>query len=185
MALLGAAIVAAGIADALRVSKLRDRYGRTGAAAWIWRSPDTGKLPVPARVWASRGFDLAAEARSGRIKAFVDGSYRLLLDGVEVGRGGKRAGDALDVWPVPAPLAAGRHRIAVEAEHAEGTGAILIAVDLAGVGDNVIVSDGSWQVDGRPAFVWGRPPIYPWRFPALPSAESASRAAAQQGLAPS
>jgi hypothetical protein len=77
-------------------------------------------------------------------------------------------GDALDVWDVSGRFPRGIHTLAVEAESPTGIGGILFARDISGHGLNAVVSDGSWTVDGRPAFVWGAPPMYPWGFPALP-----------------
>jgi hypothetical protein len=138
--------------------------GVTGDARWIWSTDDV-RAPHVASFTATRSFVLAVPAAAARAKIFVDGGYRLSLDGRELGRGAMRPGDAIDVFDVPDGLAAGAHVVAVEARNATGIGGILFALDLAGRGRNALVSDATWTIDGRPAFVWGRPPMYPWGFP--------------------
>ena len=148
----------------------RMESGVTGDALWIWSTDDV-RAPHAARFTATRSFALDAPVPAARAKIFVDGGYRLVLDGREIGRGAMRPGDALDVFDVPGGLAAGAHVLAVEAASATGIGGILCAVDLEGRGRSALVSDATWTIDGRPAFVWGRPPMYPWGFPRFPVAK--------------
>jgi hypothetical protein len=70
-------------------------------------------------------------------------------------------------------LTAGVNRVVIEAESPTGAGGILFHLELPG-GDHVD-SDATWQVSsseaelargaGKPAAVWGRPPMYPWGYP--------------------
>ncbi|HET7453846.1 MAG TPA: hypothetical protein VFL12_13950, partial [Thermoanaerobaculia bacterium] len=72
----------------------RMESGVTGDARWIWSTDDV-RAPHFARFTAARSFALDAPAPAARAKIFVDGGYRLILDGRELGRGGMRPGDPL------------------------------------------------------------------------------------------
>ena len=70
-------------------------------------------------------------------------------------------------------LRSGENRIVLEVESATGAGGILFALD-AGDREKVLVSDATWRVaaseeearaGGRPAIVWGKPPMHPWKYP--------------------
>jgi hypothetical protein len=157
---------------------------RTAAAEWIWKT-DEVREPAPVRFTAVRPFHLSQDLAGVRVKIFVDRSYRLFLDATLLGAGSQRPGAALDVYSLAGVLPKGDHRFAIEATSPTGIGGILFCLDAPGIRRGLIVSDGSWRVAGRPVWVWGRPPIYPWFFPALPRRLSASRAAVQQGFEPS
>jgi len=168
--LAAALAIGAGSAAAMRAVDLgwrRMESSVTGDALWIWSTDDV-KSPAPARFTAVRSFVLDADAPSARAKIFVDHAYRLLIDGRVAGSGSKKAGDPLDVWDFPGGLRRGAHVLAIDAESATGIGGILFALDVPGVGRGAVVSDATWTIAGRPAFVWGAPPMYPWGFPALP-----------------
>ena len=158
---------AAGAARAVDQAWRRLESSETGRARWIWWSDDV-KSPHPVRFTAFRSVAIEEDVTSARIKIFVDRKYRVLLDGRAVGAGGMAPGDPLDVWDVSGRFPRGLHTFAIEAESPTGIGGILFALDISGHGLNAVVSDASWTVDGRPAFVWGEPPMYPWGFPALP-----------------
>jgi hypothetical protein len=162
---IGAATAAA--ARAVDLGWRRMESSVTGDALWIWSTDDV-KSPAPARFTAVRSIALASDAPAARAKIFVDRAYRLLLDGRLVGAGSKRAGDPLDVWEIPEGLRRGSHVFAIDAESPTGIGGILFALDVPGLGRGAVVSDATWTIAGRPAFVWGAPPMYPWGFPAIP-----------------
>jgi hypothetical protein len=178
VAVLASAVGAAALIRAVDLGWRRLESDRTGTARWIWNTRDV-REPHAVTFRASRAFRLEAAAPVARVKIFVDRSYRLFLDGARVGTGGMRPGDSLDVYDLPGGLSAGVHEFTIEASSPTGIGGILFALDASGAGRDVLVSDQGWSVDGKPVWVWGRPPIYPWRFPALARAQSASRAAAQ------
>ncbi len=139
----------------------------TGDALWIWSTDDV-KSPAPSHFTATRSFALSSDAPAARVKIFVDRAYRLVLDGRAVGSGGNRPGDPLDVWDLPEGLRRGTHVFTIDAASPTGIGGILFALDVPGLGRGVLVSDATWTIAGRPAFVWGEPPMYPWGFPGLP-----------------
>lgn len=139
----------------------------TGRARWIWATDDV-KSPHPVRFTARRSIVIEETVTDARAKIFVDRAYRFRLDGREIGAGGMTPGRPMDVYDLSSALPRGTHELEIDAESPTGIGGILFALDVSGHGRNAVVSDASWRIDGRRAFVWGGPPMYPWRFPQLP-----------------
>jgi hypothetical protein len=156
----------------------RMESSQTGAAKWIWATDDVHS-PHPVRFTATRSILIEEPITFARAKIFVDRRYRFFLDGAPVGEGGQKPGDPMDVYDLSTRFPRGPHVFAIEAESPTGIGGILFGLDISGHGRNAVVSDEKWKIGDRPAFVWGKPPIYPWLFPSVASMESASRAAAQ------
>jgi len=161
------AVAGAAAIRAVDLSWRRMESSETGRARWIWTAEDI-KTAHAIGFRASKSVVIGEPIASARAKIFVDRSYRFLVDGAVVGSGGQRPGDPLDVFDLPGGLAPGEHELAIEAGSPTGIGGILFSLDLTGYGRNAVVSDGSWKSDGKPVFVWGDPPMYPWGFPALP-----------------
>jgi hypothetical protein len=146
---------------------------RTGDARWIWASASR-ELPeaAPLRFVASRDFARPATS-AGRAQAriFVDRRYALRINGSLVGEGEQKPGDTLRTYDVSRFLIEGSNRISIEASSPTGAGGILFWLDP---GDGrPLVSDSTWRIrlsegGSQPAIVWGRPPMYPWGYPALP-----------------
>jgi hypothetical protein len=170
---LAVALVAASAARAVSKARQDRLHLSTGAARWIWWTHD---LPEPAsmRFYAAKSFALAIRPVSARVRIFVDRRWELFVNGERVGSGEQRPGDRLAPVDVTPPLRAGQNLIVVAAESPTGAGGILFALDLGGRA-NAVVSDASWRVTqsesealagrGRPAVVWGRPPMHPWGYP--------------------
>lgn len=158
---------AAGAVRAVDLAWRRLESSETGRARWIWATDDV-KTPHPLRFTATRSIVIEETVTDARVKIFGDPQYRVLLDGRLVGAGRQAPGDALDVYDVSDRLGRGVHEWAIEAESPTGIGGVLFALDVSGHGRDAVVSDASWTIDGRPAFVWGDPPMYPWGFPPLP-----------------
>lgn len=171
------AVVVLGGALALAVSRQRqDRlHCATGPAQWIWLTRDIGEEPAPLRFWAARDFDWGGGGTGpARAVIFVDRRYELFFNGASAGRGQQRPGSPLDLYDVSRLLRRGRNRIEVWAESPDGAGGILFLLALPD--GRAVASDRTWRVAGsepglaseaRPAAVWGRPPMYPWGYPAL------------------
>jgi hypothetical protein len=94
------------------------------------------------------------------------------VNGVAVGSGEQRPGDALRSYELSRFLRPGRNRLRIHADHPNGAGGILFCLRLPD--GSMVVSDKRWRVgrsenelasEGRPAAVWGRPPMYPWGYP--------------------
>jgi hypothetical protein len=150
------------------------RWLVTGHARWIWYSRQFAE-PAPIRFRAWKDFRIAGEIPAkAPIRFFGDRDWVLEINGARVGTGSQRPGDALRVFDAARLLRPGSNRIAIEASSPDGVGGLLFWMDAGESGQ--IVSDRSWEVEKLPAgsapkrraAEWGRPPIYPWRYPALP-----------------
>jgi len=169
ISVLWALAIATAGAAAIRsvdLSWRRMESSETGRARWIWATGDI-KTPHPMSFLASKSILIEEKLASAKAKIFVDRSYRLFLDGELLRSGGQKPGDPLDVVDLSTRLVPGAHELEIEAASPTGVGGILFALDLSGYGRNAVVSDGTWKVEGRPVFVWGDPPMYPWGFPEI------------------
>ena len=179
--LLLSLIAGAGLLAAVRGFRDRSRLA-TGSARWIWYLRDLTH-PEPLKFYAERHFVLAAVPVTARAKVFVDRRGAVVVNGSRFEAGERRPGDDMRILDVGRALKSGRNRVVIEAESPTGAGGILFALDLRG--ENAIVSDGLWRValaesvlargGGARPVVLGRPPMYPWRYPAssLPGSPSA------------
>src|SRR5262249_12927462 len=131
---------------------------------------------APLRFVASREFDRRADsAGKATVRIFVDRRYVLWINGARVGEGEQKPGDRFDTYDVSPFLTAGRNCISIEASSPTGAGGILFWLD-PGSG-RAVVSDSGWEIrvsrgETHRAIVWGRPPMYPWGYPALPESKT-------------
>jgi len=159
----------------LRMHADRERL-ETGAAEWIWFSRDI-RRPSWVRFYATRDFRLAQKPPAAMAKVFGDRRHVLYVNGFGLGGTEQRPGDPFFLHDLTPQLRQGENRVVIVLESNTGVGGLLFALDVAGLGRNAIVSDERWRVDfdaaaiergGRyPAVSWGRPPMYPWGYPAL------------------
>jgi hypothetical protein len=169
-------LASAAIAATLRMHADRDLL-ETGDAEWIWFTRDVPR-PKWVRVYMTRDFDLPELPTSAVAKVFGDRRHVLYINGFGLGGGEQAPGDPLWLHDLTPQLKKGKNRVTVVLESSTGIGGLLFALDVSGLGRNVVVSDESWRCDfsdaaiaggGRfPAASWGRPPMYPWRYPELP-----------------
>ena len=170
--LLAFLIVAAAAALA-GARALADRaHLRTGDAQWIWLAVDLEE-PRPVRFFARRDFTLASVPHSAKALLFVDRRGVLTVNTSRFPLPEQRPGSPLSVVEIAPALTAGVNRVVIEAESPTGAGGILFHLDLPG--GEPVDSDATWRVGpseaelargaGTPAAVWGRPPMYPWRYP--------------------
>lgn len=168
-----AALLLAGAAAALALWRGQQdrRWSRTGQARWIWYSREIPEpSPLSFRAWKDFVLDGAPPA-SAPLLLFGDREWVLRVNGSEAARGSQKPGDPLASLDAARFLRSGENRVEVEANSPNGAGGILLWLEMAG--GRAVVSDGSWRVerisppgDGEHAAVeWGRPPIYPWRYP--------------------
>ncbi len=169
-----ALILLAGGAALAAVRGLRDRRElSTGSARWIWY---TREIPEPARLRFRAWKEFPIEGpppASARLLFFADREWSLEVNGAAVSRGSQKPGDALARIDVARFLRSGTNRLSVEVESSNGVGGLLLEFELPG--GRALVTDGSWRVERlwpasegeRAAVVWGRPPMYPWRYPGL------------------
>ena len=170
--LLAFLIVAAAAALA-GARALQDRsHLRTGGARWIWLAVDLEE-PKPVRFFARRDFTLASVPPSAKALLFVDRRGVLTVNSSRFPLPEQRPGSPLAEIEIAQALTAGVNSLVIEAESPTGAGGILFHMELPA--GNRVDSDASWQVSsseadlardaGRPAAVWGRPPMYPWLYP--------------------
>jgi hypothetical protein len=152
-------------------------YSRTGEARWIWYSRDV-REPRALSFVATREFVLGRTPVNATAKVFGDRWHVLWVNGRRVGGSRQRPGDPLALYEVAQYLLPGVNRIAIESGSETGIGGLLFSLDVSDGSRDAVVSDGRWRMDPdrgaivsggryRPA-VWGRPPMYPWRWPRLP-----------------
>jgi hypothetical protein len=194
-ALVAGIVASAAIRATLRMHADRDLL-ETGQAEWIWFSRDVPR-PAWVRFYMTRDFDLPEAPASAVAKVFGDRRHVLYINGFGLGGGEQAPGDPLWLHDLTPQVRPGTNRISIVLESNTGVGGLLFALDVAGLGRNVVVSDQQWRFDfsesaisrgGRsPVVSWGRPPMYPWRYPRLPgpkeqSAAVGARAAALSGF---
>lgn len=152
-------------------------FSRTGQARWIWYSRDV-REPRALFFVATRDVLLAQRPSRATAKVFGDRWHVLWVNGRRIGGARQRPGDPLALYEVAADLSRGVNRIAIESGSDTGIGGLLFSLDVSDWGRDAVFSDRRWRVDPdrrairsggrfRPA-VWGRPPMYPWRWPRLP-----------------
>lgn len=176
LAVAAALVLAAGaVVQASRRAIADRRFLTTGNARWIWLTRDIPE-PRPMSFRAATDFGIPGEPpRAAPCRIFVAGSWSLEVNGRRAGGGTQRTGDALTVLDLASPLRAGDNRVTIDVSSPDGAGGILFWLDVGG--GRTVVSDGAWRVTpiapepgpGRAAVVWGRPPMYPWRYPRLPA----------------
>jgi hypothetical protein len=173
------AVVALALAASAGLSAIwRARQDRrflvTGSARWIWYTREI-REPRPLRFRAWKDFRLdGASPAAAPARLFGDRDWALDVNGERVASGTQKPGEPLTILDLARFLRTGQNRISIEAASPNGVGGLLFWMDLGERG--TVVSDGTWEVERlpaggepkRPALVWGRPPMYPWGYPALP-----------------
>jgi hypothetical protein len=169
---LAVAVAAGAAAHGAGRARQDARLLTTGGARWIWWTNDLGE-PRPVRFRAFKSFSLPSAPAASRARVFADGTWTLWINEEKVGSGEQKPGDRLRTVEASGHLRAGENRLVLEVESATGAGGILFALDADGR-NNLLVSDATWRVarseeearaGGRPAIVWGRPPMHPWKYP--------------------
>lgn len=173
--LLLLAVALAGASAARTILRARqDRlHLKTGSALWIWWRHDLPQ-PSPLFFYAVKSFPLATAPVPARARVFVDRTWELFVNGRRISAGDQKPGDPLADVDLTGMLHPGSNTIVITAGSPTGAGGILFALDL-GTRANAIVSDASWRVTqsesearagrGKPAVVWGKPPMHPWGYP--------------------
>jgi len=152
----------------------------TGSAEWIWTTSALEQVKPTAALFVAR-LDLETPPPSALLKVCGDQEYVVYLNGSPAACGWSRPGFRLDLYEVGHLLKQGRNVIAVEVRSPTPVGGLLLALDVEGVGPNVLVSGPAFALRQRfalgpndPSDVhvpvrWGKPPRYPWDYPrALP-----------------
>ncbi len=169
-------VVALVAAFALQRFWLRELSHFTGAAEWIWVTDTLGEIHPTAGLFVA---SLPLEAPPGEavLKVCGDREYVVYVNGTAAACGWSRPGFRLGFFDVGHLLHQGENTVAVEVRSPTPVGGLLLALDVGGVGSNVLVSGPDFVF--RPEFSlappgpgdravpvrWGIPPRFPWGYP--------------------
>lgn len=152
----------------------------TGDARWIWVT-DALERAVPAAGLFVGRLTLAEPPGEALLKVCGDREYVIYVNGTPAGCGWSRPGFRLDLYDIAPLLRKGENTIIAELRSPTSTGGLLLALDVEGVGSNVLVSGSGLAFrkrfslaaasvgDSEVPVVWGDPPRFPWGYPILVS----------------
>jgi hypothetical protein len=171
---LVAAILGAG--GALHAFWTRELSHLTGDAEWIWVTDDLEKIHHQSALFIAP-LRLAEPPSSAVMKVCGDSEYVVYVNRTPAACGWSRPGFRLDLFDIAALLHQGDNVIAVEVRSPAPVGGLLFALDVDGVGQNILVSGRSFASrsrfalgahdvsDGKVPVRWGRPPLFAWGYP--------------------
>ncbi len=148
----------------------------TGDAQWIWVTNEFGSLHPQAGLFVAT-LHLDGPPPSALLKVCGDREYVVYVNGTPAACGWSRPGFRLDLFDVAHLLKQGDNVIAAEVRSPTPAGALLLALDVEGVGRNVLVSGPAFVARARFSLAahdaldrpvpvrWGVPPRNPWGYP--------------------
>ncbi len=148
----------------------------TGNAQWIWVTDVLSPIHEQAALFVAR-LRLAAPPPGALLKVCGDREYVIYINRTPAACGWSRPGFHLDLYDVGHLLRQGDNVIAAEVRSPTPVGGLLLALDVAGVGRNVLVSGPAFVTRSDFAFAasdptdkavpvrWGMPPRFPWGYP--------------------
>lgn len=148
----------------------------TGPAEWIWVTDVLDPIHTQSALFVA-SLHLEAPPPAALLKVCGDREYVAYVNGTPAACGWSRPGFRLDLFDVGHLLKQGDNVIAVEVRSPTPVGALLLALDVDGVGRNVLVSGRSFVARSRFALgpndpsdrpvpvSWGKPPRFPWGYP--------------------
>jgi len=148
----------------------------TGRGQWIWVTDVLSPIHPQAALFVAR-LQLSAPPPGALLKVCGDREYVIYVNHTPAACGWSRPGFHLDLYDVGHLLHQGENVIVVEVRSPTPVGALLLALDVEGVGRDVLVSGPAFVA--RSAFTlaasapadkpvpvrWGMPPRYPWGYP--------------------
>ncbi len=152
----------------------------TGRAQWMWVTDQFHRL-APAGGLFVANFTLASPPREALLKVCGDREYVVYANGTPAACGWSRPGFRLDLYDIGHLLRQGENVLAVEVRSPTPVGGVLLALDVVGVGANVLASGPAFvlrrhfslsarEPDDLPVpLLLGRPPRQPWGYPRLVS----------------
>jgi len=152
----------------------------TGEAQWMWVTDQLERVSPTHGLFVA-SFSLPAPPREALLKICGDREYVVYANGTPAACGWSRPGFRLDLYDIGHLLRQGDNVLAVEVRSPTPVGGVLLALDVAGVGANVVTSGrsfvlrrrfslGAREPDDHPVPVlWGRPPRQPWGYPQMVS----------------
>jgi len=173
--LAAAALIGAGLV--VHRFWLRELSHMTGDARWIWVTDTLERVHPVAGLFVAP-LRLGAPPPSVLLKVCGDREYVVYVNGTAAACGWSRPGFNLDLYEVGQLLHQGDNVVAVEVRSPTPAGGVLLALDVAGVGRNVLVSGPAFVLRKRHALgapgpgdtlpvpvTWGAPPRFPWGYP--------------------
>ncbi len=148
----------------------------TGSARWIWATDSLVEVRPEAAIFVA-SLQLDEPPSGALLKICGDREYVAYINGTPAACGWSRPGFRLDLYDVAHLLHQGSNVIAVELRSPTPVGGLLLAMDVDGVGHNVLVSGPAFRVrrrfslagpgeaDVRVPVIWGAPPRFPWGYP--------------------
>jgi hypothetical protein len=148
----------------------------TGPAEWIWVTDVLDPIHAQSALFVA-SLRLDTPPPAALLKVCGDREYVVYVNGTAAACGWSRPGFRLDLFDVGHLLKQGDNVIAVEVRSPTPVGALLLALDVGGVGRNVLVSGRSFVARSRFALSardpsdrpvpvsWGMPPRFPWGYP--------------------
>jgi hypothetical protein len=148
----------------------------TGRAEWIWVTDVLDPIHAQSALFVA-SLRLDAPPPAALLKVCGDREYVVYVNGTPAACGWSRPGFRLDLFDVGHLLKQGDNVIAVEVRSPTPVGALLLALDVDGVGRNVLTSGRAFEARSRFALSardpgdrpvpvsWGMPPRFPWGYP--------------------
>jgi len=148
----------------------------TGPAQWIWVTDALETLHPQAALFVAT-LHLDGPPPSALLKVCGDREYVVYVNGTPAVCGWSRPGYRLDLFDVAHLLKQGDNVIAAEVRSPTPAGALLLALDVEGVGRNVLASGPAFSaratfslaahdpLDQPVPVRWGAPPRFPWGYP--------------------
>jgi hypothetical protein len=175
-AILVLAGVILGAGGALHAFWSRQLSHITGDAEWIWVTDDLEKIHDQSALFVAP-LHLDGPPSSAVMKVCGDAEYVVYVNRTPAACGWSRPGFRLDLYDIAALLHQGDNVIAVEVRSPSPVGGLLFALDVDGVGQNILVSGRGFMsrshfaltahdaTDHKVPVLWGRPPLFAWGYP--------------------
>lgn len=156
---------------------LRQLTHVTGDAQWIWVTDLLERVHPTAGLFAA-SVRLDVPPTRALLKVCGDREYVVYVNGTAAAAGWSRPGFRLEVFEIAYLLRQGENAIVAEVRSPTPAGGLLLALDVAGMGRNVLVSGPAFSLrsefslsathpsDRAVPVIWGAPPRNPWGYPA-------------------
>lgn len=141
-----------------------ERPGTCGVGSWIWAAEMRDQQTC--RFWKSFQIPARLSVERAQLRVTADNSYRLYLDGSELGRGAEWR--ALTEYEVKSLLGPGEHVLAVEAFSDSGMAGMVLGLNIRLSNGEVveIMSDANWRIAANTDKRWVKRTRAPDDWPA-------------------
>ena len=143
LALIGLAVVLLVAGRGVHRMWARQLSHLTGDAEWVWSTDALERIHQEAGLFVAT-FRVEAPTRSALLKVCGDREYVAYVNGTVAGCGWSRPGFRLDLLDVAHLLRVGANTLAVEVRSPTPVGGVLVALDVEGIGSNVVATGRSF-----------------------------------------